>query len=312
MSLLDLTSVFFVGRSAVLLEVVDKLLQKMRIRVEHDLVASERNLRLGHVRRIACCTAPKANLPLTIYSPVQAQRQVLLFILLSVTLTEGLAFSQEAAPETSPSVTVTGKVPPPYHDPYTYLEPDSLLESSMSGSVYRNHFFAFSYRLPQGWTAEDIQITRKRDKGETVRAEPPGSSLTAQTVKILGPVILLNATRVDAANHERLAVPFVSIAANPSHEPLSVGSIRHSLDSTESARQAHGIRLLSEPIETSISSHSFFRTDFREIQNGVTIWKTFYRTSIHGGELIITFCASSKAELDQLLATAQSFAFDAS
>jgi hypothetical protein len=190
--------------------------------------------------------------------------RILLFIFLSVTLAEGVAFSQEAAPETKPSVTVTGKVPPPYHDPYTYVEPDSLLESSMSGSVYRNHFFAFSYTLPQGWTAEDIQITRKRDKGETVRAEPPGSSLTAQTVKILGPVIVLNATRVDAANRERLAVPFVSISVNPSgSEPLSVESIRHSLDSTESVRQAHGIRLRSEPVEISVSGHSFFPNRFQ-------------------------------------------------
>jgi hypothetical protein len=239
--------------------------------------------------------------------------RILLFIFLSVTLAEGVAFSQEAAPETKPSVTVTGKVPPPYHDPYTYVEPDSLLESSMSGSVYRNHFFAFSYTLPQGWTAEDIQITRKRDKGETVRAEPPGSSLTAQTVKILGPVIVLNATRVDAANRERLAVPFVSISVNPSgSEPLSVESIRHSLDSTESVRQAHGIRLLSEPVEISVSGHSFFRTDFSEIQDGATIWKTFFKTSNHGGVLIVNFCAGSKAELDQLLTTVQSFAFDAS
>jgi hypothetical protein len=244
---------------------------------------------------------------------VKLALRILLFILLSFTLAEGVSFSQEAAPETSPSVTVTGKVPPPYHDPYTYLEPDPLLESSMSGSVYRNHFFAFSYRLPQGWTAEDIQITGKRDKGETVRAEPLGSSLTAQTVKILGPVILLNATRVDAANHERLAAPFVSISVNPSsNEPLSVESMRHSLDLTESARQAHGIHLLSGPVEISISGHSFFRTDFNEGRDGETIWKTFYRTSIRGGELIITFCASSKAELDQLLATVQSFAFDAS
>jgi hypothetical protein len=183
----------------------------------------------------------------------------------------------------------------------------------MSGSVYRNHFFAFSYRIPQGWTAEDIQITGKRDKGETVRAEPPGSSLTAQTVKILGPVILLNATRVDAANHARLAVPFVSISVNPSaNEPLSVESIRHSLASTESLRQAHGIHLLSGPVEISIGGHAFFRTDFSEIQNGVTIWKTFFKTSIHGGVLIVNFCADSKAELNQLVTTVQSFAFDAS
>lgn len=243
---------------------------------------------------------------------VKLALKILLFFL-SITLTEGVACSQEAVPETSPSVTVTGKVPPPYHDPYTYLEPDSLLESSMSGSVYRNDFFAFSYRLPQGWTAEDIQLTGKRDKGETVRAEPPGSSLTAQTIKILGPVILLNAARVDAANHERLAVPFVSIAVYPSEaDQLSVGSIKRSLESGESARQAHGIHLLSGPVEIPISGHSFFRTDFSEIQNGATIWKTFYRTSIHGGELVVTFCADSKAELDQLVATVQSFAFDAS
>jgi hypothetical protein len=233
--------------------------------------------------------------------------------LLLFTLTQGVANSQNVQPKENASVTVTGKVPPPYHDPNAYFQPDSLLEGTISGHVYHNDFFGFSYGLPQGFSAEDIDFTKRRDKRETVRAEPPGTALTAQTVKVLGPVMLLNATPIGTPNRARLAIPFVSIAVYPSESSqLSVGSIRQSLESGESARAAHGIHLLSGPVEMSISGRPFFRTDFNESSDGGSIWKTFFKTSVHGGVLVVNFCANSKTELDQLLATVESLAFDES
>jgi hypothetical protein len=183
----------------------------------------------------------------------------------------------------------------------------------MSGSLYRNDFFNFSYRLPQGWTAEDTQITEKRNRRETVRAEPLGSSLTDQTVKIMGPVILLNATPIDTASGARLEPPYVSIGVYPAGpDPLSVENIKKSLKVGESVRQRQGITVLSGPVETPINDHIFFRTDFNETRNGALIWKTLLRTSVHGGTLTIDFCAGSKAELDQIITTVQSFSFDVS
>lgn len=238
--------------------------------------------------------------------------RILLFCLL-FTLIGGVAYSQNVQPNENPSVTVTGKVPPPYHDPYTYFQPDSLLDGTISGHRYHNDFFGFSYDIPQGFSAEDTDVTKRRDKGETVRAEPPGAPLTAQTVKVLGPVMLLNATPNGTANRARLAIPYVSIAVGLSvASQLSVESIRQTLEAGESGRQEHGIHLLSGPVEVTISGRPFFRTDFKESSDGASIWKTFFRTSIHGGELDVDFCASSKAELDQLLATVESLAFDES
>jgi len=237
--------------------------------------------------------------------------RLLLFCLL-FTQVEGVAYSQNAQPNENPSVTVTGKVPPPYHDPYTYFQPNSLLESTISGLRYHNNFFGFSYDIPQGFSAEDTDLTKKRDKGETVRTEPPGAPLTAQTVTVLGQVMLLNATPTGTANRARLAIPYVSIAAGLSvGSQLSVESIRQDLEVGESARQAHGIHLLSGPVEVTISGRPFFRTDFKEGSDGAPIWKTFFRT-IQGGELRVNFCASSKAELDQLVSTVESLAFDES
>jgi hypothetical protein len=237
---------------------------------------------------------------------------LLLFCLL-FTPVEGVAYSQNAQPNENPSITVTGKVPPPYHDPYTYFQPDALLDASISLLRYHNNFFGFSYDIPQGFSAEDADVTKRRDKGETVRAEPPGAPLTAQTVKILGPVLLLNATPVGTANRARLAIPYVSIAVGLSAgSQLSVESIRQDLAAGESGRQAHGIHLLSGPVEVTVSGRPFFRTDFKEGSDAAPIWKTFFRTNIHGGELHVDFCASSKAELDQLVATVESLAFDQS
>jgi len=236
--------------------------------------------------------------------------RILLFCSL-FTLTGGVVYSQDEQPKENPSVTVTGKVPPPYHDHYTYFQPDSLLHSTISGRLYHNDFYGFSYSLPQGFSAEDTDVTKRRDKRETVRAEPPGTPLTAQTVKVLGPVMLLNATLLGTENRARLAIPFVSIAVYPSEaSQLSVESIRQSLESGESGRQAHGIHLLSGPIEVFISGRPFFRTDFSESSDGASIWKTFFKTSIEGGELVVNFWASSKAERDQLVATIESLAFD--
>lgn len=238
---------------------------------------------------------------------------MLSYFCLVVMQTQIAAYSQEVTPETKPSTTVTAKIPPPYHDPYTHLSTDPLLKSSISGSLYRNDFFGFSYRLPQGWTAEDTQITEKRNRRETVRAEPVGSSLTDQTVKIMGPVILLNATPIDASSGARLEPPYVSIGVYPAGpDPISVENIKKSLKVGESIRQKQGITLLSGPVETAISGHSFFRTDFNEIRNGAPIWKTFFRTSVHGGTLEINFCAGSKSGLDQITTTVQSITFDKS
>lgn len=238
--------------------------------------------------------------------------RILVFCLF-FTLVESVAYSQSAQPNENPSITVTGKVPPPYRDPYTYFQPDSLLDGTISGLRYHNDFFGFSYDIPHGFSAEDTDVTKRRDKGEAVRAEPPGSPLTAQTVKVLGQVTLLNATPTGTANRARLAIPYVSIAVGLSvSSPLSVESIRQNLKSGESGRQAHGIHLLSGPVEVTISGRPFFRTDFKEGSDGAPIWKTFFRTNIQCGELRFDFCASSKAELDQLVATVESLAFDQS
>jgi hypothetical protein len=238
------------------------------------------------------------------------------FFFLLVLLTRGAAQSQEVTPETSPTVTVTAKVSPPHHDhdPYTYSFSDPLLNRTMSlaGTLYHNDFFGLSYRLPGGWTAEETQITLKRNRGVTVRAEPPGSSLTAETVKILGPIILLNATPSDLANRVRLAPPFLTISVYLSgSEAFSVENVRNTLKSGESVREAHGIHLLAGPVEATIGSRVFVRTDFSEINDGPENWKTFFRTSVRGGQLVVNFCAGSKVELDQLLETVSSMAFDA-
>jgi hypothetical protein len=135
----------------------------------------------------------------------------------------------------------------------------------------------------------------------------------AHAVKVLGPVMLLNAPTIGTANRARLAIPFVSIAVYPSEtSQLSIESIRQSLESGESARQAHGIHLLSGPVEVTISGRPVFRTDFNESSDGGSTWKTFFKTSVHGGVLVVNYCADSKAELDQLLATIESLAFEES
>ncbi|HUI74219.1 MAG TPA: hypothetical protein VLX32_04705 [Candidatus Acidoferrum sp.] len=235
---------------------------------------------------------------------------LLRFLCLSVVLTQTAAYPQEVTPETKPSAMVTAKIPPPYHDPYTYVSTDPLLKSTMSGSLYRNDFFGFSYTLPQSWTAVDAQIIIKRNKGATVRAEPLGSSLTAQTVRVMGPVILLLATPIDAASGARLELPYANISMYPSGpDPLSAESIRGSLKDGDGIRQRLGIASLSGPVETEISGHTFFRTDFNETRNGALILKTFFSTSVHGGTLRIEFCAGSKTELDQIITTVQSISF---
>ncbi|MFZ0523933.1 MAG: hypothetical protein WAL95_23110 [Candidatus Acidiferrales bacterium] len=238
-------------------------------------------------------------------------RKSVVFCLL-LTLTEGRVSSKHAAPRANLSPVVTATAPQS-SDRYTYSRPTILLNSStqFSGSVYHNDFFGFTYRLPQGWTAENLELTYRRNVGVTVRAEPAGAPLTAQTLKVLAPVIIFNATPTDKANRNPRTLPFVSIQANPSeNEHLSVENIRRTLDSGESAREAHDIKLLSGPAEITIIGHSFFRTDFSEKTGGNTIWKTFFQTSIHGGVLIFTFCADSKAELEQLLTTVRSIVFD--
>jgi hypothetical protein len=235
-----------------------------------------------------------------------------LLFCLSASVVGGIARCQE---ETTPSITVTGKVPPSYPDPYTYFPPDILLKhTSSSDGVYHNDFFKFTYRLPRDWAAVDIQVTGKRNKEQTVRAEPPGSSLTAQTIKILGPIVLLSVTPKAIANREPLAellaIPCVTLSVYPSEAPLSVGSIRETLESGKAAQVAHGINWLSGPVEIPIHGRTFFRVDFSETRDNPKVWNTFFRTDIHGGVLMVNLRARSKSELDQLVTTMQTFLFD--
>jgi Flp pilus assembly protein TadD len=237
--------------------------------------------------------------------------KTLVILCASTFVAEAVAQSQKRIQETTPSVSVTAKAPPPYHDPYTYFPADALLKSSTSGNVYHNDFFGFSYSLPQGWTAEGAQAVNKRNLGVTVRAEPAGEPLTSETLKILGPVALFNATPAGLVNRGRPAVPFVMITADLAVGPLTLDSVKESLRSTEPARQNHGIRLLSEPVEMTINDHVFIRKDFHGAEWGSAVWQTFVQTSVHGGLLTIRLGANSKAELDQLVATLQSLVFDA-
>ena len=110
--------------------------------------------------------------------------RILVFCLF-FTLVESVAYSQSAQPNENPSITVTGKVPPPYRDPYTYFQPDSLLDGTISGLRYHNDFFGFSYDIPHGFSAEDTDVTKRRDKGEAVRAEPRGDPCGHVTRSVL-------------------------------------------------------------------------------------------------------------------------------
>ena len=88
---------------------------------------------------------------------------MLSYFCLVVMQTQIAAYSQEVTPETKPSTTVTAKIPPPYHDPYTHLSTDPLLKSSISGSLYRNDFFGSR----TGSLRAGQPRTRKSPKKET-------------------------------------------------------------------------------------------------------------------------------------------------
>src|SRR5271156_77657 len=243
--------------------------------------------------------------------------KVLVFLPLcfSIALASGLTYRQVRGPGTNQDVTVTAQAPPQQQRSYTVFHADSLLNNSKSlpGREFHNDFFDFTYRIPAGWTVEKSEITLKRNKMATVHVKPQGSALTAETLKITSPIILLNATPVDVADRERLGLPCVSISVNPAGpEPLSLETVKKSLQSGESLRQAHAIELLSDPVELTVHGRTFFRKDFKEARDGSVLWNTYFVTSIHGGVLIVNFRANSKEELDQILTTMQTFAFDTS
>src|ERR1700722_16439581 len=174
--------------------------------------------------------------------------KVLVFLPLcfSIALASGLTYRQVPGAETNQDVTVTAQAPPQQQRSYTVFHADSLLNNSTSlpGRAYHNDFFDFTYRIPPGWTVEKSEITLKRNKAATVHVEPRGSTLTAETLKVTSPIILLNATPVDVANRERLGLPCVSISVNPAgHEPLNLESVKKSLQVGESLRQSHAIEL---------------------------------------------------------------------
>jgi hypothetical protein len=230
---------------------------------------------------------------------------------LLVILTVRTAQSQDERPKTNTTIIVPGKVPPPSNETYTYFDPDPLLRSTLAGGVYHSDFFGFSYTLPPHFTAADVDFLKKSNKGETVRAEPAGSQLTAQTLRVLGPIVLLHAVPAVTTHREPTAMPYVSIQLNPNaSDELTVESIERTLQLGESIRRTNGIHLLGGPVETSYGGSTFFRIDFNEGVAPATAWKTFFRTSIHGATLSVEFRANSKPEMDRLVATMESLQFD--
>jgi len=185
--------------------------------------------------------------------------KVLVFLPLcfSIALASGLTYRQVRGPETNQDVTVTAQAPPQQQRSYTVFHADSLLNNSKSlpGREYHNYFFDFTYRIPAGWIVEKSEITLKRNKMATVHVKPQGSALTAETLKITSPIILLNATPVDVADRERLGLPCVSISVNPAGpEPLSLETVKKSLQSGESL--GFGLTFGSAPLSNSILTAS--------------------------------------------------------
>jgi thiol-disulfide isomerase/thioredoxin len=215
----------------------------------------------------------------------------------------------QASPAPALSAAAPAPVLPPLAPPahvvvnFTY-PPDDVQNGDVRGNVYRNDFLGLSCKFPAAWMSAEPEMIEEFNRGKMRRIErneqerPRTKPLPDNSVEISFPQIVFH-----AGPGPRSEPPFVEITVEQGG-----GLTLESARGEAAAFQQQGITILASPREFTVGGHEFYRTDLESAQSDSPLWMISVETMVAQHYLVtLAIQATSKKELDQLAAIAQSF-----
>lgn len=159
----------------------------------------------------------------------------------------------------------------------------------VSGNIYRNDFYGFTYEFPAGYSVSSLGNERGQPKRANNRDLHDLASFSRKTQgAVIAQVILLRAVDL-------------------SRGPLSPKE----QEMPDSGENTKALKRTRGPEPLTISGHAFLRTDFESEFRGVTfLYTANVHTALKGFALIFKFVAPDRTSLAEMLRSMETLRFD--
>jgi hypothetical protein len=166
---------------------------------------------------------------------------------------------------------------------------------AITGGVYRNSFFGFTYKLPFGW------VDRTGDMRED--ADQPAQSAehaehAAESAKSL--VLLAVFERPPEATGDTVNSAVV-IAAEPSSSYPGLKNAENYFDPLTELAQSKSLKVVNEPYEYRVGSHALMRGDFSKELGKLIMYQSSLVMLEKSYAVSFTFIGGSDDEVEELL-----------
>ena len=166
-------------------------------------------------------------------------------------------------------------------------------DGQVKDRVYYNSFFSFTFTFPKDWVVQEKAINESIQ--ERVKEE------AAKSGALKNSYLLLTVSRYPRGT-PGIAIPpiILVIAENIAPVPRKYNAKDYLLE-IRSLKMKKGIRpLLNEPVEFRVGGFQFFRDDYSDEFNGVSMRKAVFVTVKKGYALIFSFAAEDQKSVDEM------------
>lgn len=162
---------------------------------------------------------------------------------------------------------------------------------TISGGVYRNTSFAFTYKIPFGW------VNRTQEMGEGSNDDStPNSTDSKKSVVLLAVFERPPESTGDSVNSA------VVIAAEPVSSYPGLRSPEQYFGPLTELTKAKGLSVVNEPYDFPVGTMQLVRGDFSKPIGKLTMCQSTLVTIEKGYVVSLTFIAGSEDEVDELIA----------
>ena len=162
---------------------------------------------------------------------------------------------------------------------------------TISGGVYRNTSFAFTYKIPFGW------VNRTQEMGEGSNDDStPNSTDSKKSVVLLAVFERPPESTGDSVNSA------VVIAAEPVSSYPGLRSPEQYFGPLTELTKAKGLSVVNEPYDFPVGTMQLVRGDFSKPIGKLTMCQSTLVTIEKGYVVSLTFIAGSEDEVDALIA----------
>lgn len=189
-----------------------------------------------------------------------------------------------------------------------------LFDGGVTGNVYHNSVFGFSYTFPQGWSASDPKSLRDRAARNLAVDAESGRQRNGGKPAVIGASseMVFYTSPSDKGREIASRPPYIEIRAYPRSIPVTP---QEAIQRAPHSLQNQGLELIGTPYMWQQNGRNFVRADYRDADPNPrrypVPWLARIETMRRGYILTMEVVARNRDELNELAGSVESLAFDA-